>query len=56
VGLQPNEVRDFLLNVWRGHDPVSGQFVSLEERYRALEMLIDPDFRRRVSGTSPPSV
>lgn len=40
-GLHPDEVRDWLLSVWRGKDPLTGEVVPLEARERALKILLD---------------
>lgn len=40
-GLHPDEVREWLLSVWRGKDPLTGEVVPLEARERALKLLLD---------------
>lgn len=40
-GLHPDEARDWLLAVWRGKDPLTGEVVPIEVRERALKALMD---------------
>lgn len=40
-GLHPDKVRDWLVSVWEGKDPLTGEIVPLEARERALKILLD---------------
>lgn len=40
-GLHPDEAREWLLAVWRGKDPLTGEVVPLDARERALKILLD---------------
>lgn len=40
-GVHPDEIRDWLVKVWRGIDPQTGVPVELKNRAAALQMLLD---------------
>lgn len=40
-GVHPDSVRDWLVEVWKGRDPLTGEAVDLKNRAAALQMLLD---------------
>ncbi len=40
-GVHPDAVRDWLVAVWQGRDPLTGEAVGLKDRAAALQMLVD---------------
>lgn len=38
-GLHPDDMRDWLLSVWRGRDPLTGDAVDLKTRMQAMQTL-----------------
>lgn len=40
-GVRPDDVVKWLVEVWQGKDPLTGEVVPLEARERALKMLLD---------------
>ncbi len=40
-GVHPDEIRDWLVTVWRGKDPLTGEAVDMKNRAAALQMLLD---------------
>lgn len=40
-GCHPDEIRDWLIAVWKGKDPLTGEKVDLKNRAAALQMLLD---------------
>lgn len=40
-GVHPDTIRDWLVSVWMGRDPLTGEAVDLKNRAAALQMLLD---------------
>lgn len=40
-GVAPDQIRDWLIQIWMGRDPLTGEAVSLKDRTAALQMLLD---------------
>jgi hypothetical protein len=40
-GVHPDQIRDWLVEIWRGRDPLTGEAVELKNRAAALQMLLD---------------
>lgn len=40
-GVHPDEIKEWLVAVWRGKDPLTGEVVPLDARERALKILMD---------------
>ena len=40
-GVHPDKIRDWLIEVWQGRDPLTGEAVDLKNRAAALQMLLD---------------